>query len=82
MDAMIRLYKFNYFLSLHAAAVACGGIALIRYNEQKYSPALYLGILAGLLLLVLSVWWLKILFPTSKSTGALNWIDDSTRRQF
>jgi hypothetical protein len=76
MDAVVRFYRINYFISLHAAAVAFGSLAFIRYSEQKYSPALYLGILAALLLLVLAVWWLKILFPTNKSHGALYWIDD------
>jgi hypothetical protein len=76
MDAIIRFYKINYFLSLHAGAIAFGSVAFIRYSEQKYSPPLYLGILAGLLSLVLSVWWLKILFPTNKPHVALYWIDD------
>jgi hypothetical protein len=78
MDAMVRFYKINYFLSLHAAAIAFGSLAFIRYSEQKYSPALFLGILATLMLLALIVWWLKILFPTNKSNGsvALNWIND------
>ena len=76
MDAIIRFYKINYFLSLHAGAIAFGTVAFTRYSQQKYSPALYLGILAGLFLLVLAVWWLKILFPTSKPHAALYWIDD------
>jgi hypothetical protein len=76
MDAMIRFYKVNYFLSLHAGAIAFGIVAIIRYSEQKYSQALHLGMLAGLVMLGLIVWWLKILLPTNKSHGALNWIDD------
>jgi hypothetical protein len=78
MDAMIRFYKVNYFLSLHAAAIAFGSLTVIRYSEQRYSPALFLGILATLMLLALIVCWLKVLFPANKSNGlvAQHWIDD------
>jgi hypothetical protein len=56
MDAIIRFYKINYFLSLHAGAIAFGIVAIIRYSEQKYSQALHLGMLAGLMMLGLIVW--------------------------